>query len=205
MSQLNISDIPYRAVLTREPFLFYETRATARLMMEGLGDEEITNRVVRENVFQYPTEKSLRRMTRTCLQRLHALGDETLIEAIAAQPQDVAKQICLYAMMKQYRLVHDFMISVIGEHFRQQDLSLSRMDVNVFFLRLQEQDDAVATWSATTIAKLEQVLMRILVENEYLDDVKSDRLNPVLLGNLLENAMRANGDEYMFPAFNYFE
>ena len=28
MSQLNISDIPYRAVLTREPFLFYETRAT---------------------------------------------------------------------------------------------------------------------------------------------------------------------------------
>ena len=139
MSQLNISDIPYRAVLTREPFLFYETRATARLMTEGLGDEEITNRVVRENVFQYPTEKSLRRMTRTCLQRLHALGDETLIEAIAAQPQDVAKQICLYAMMKQYRLVHDFMISVIGEHFRQQDLSLSRMDVNVFFLRLQEQ------------------------------------------------------------------
>ena len=205
MSQLNISDIPYRAVLTREPFLFYETRATARLMTEGLGDEEITNRVVRENVFQYPTEKSLRRMTRTCLQRLHALGDETLIEAIAAQPQDVAKQICLYAMMKQYRLVHDFMISVIGEHFRQQDLSLSRMDVNVFFLRLQEQDDAVATWSATTIAKLEQVLMRILVENEYLDDVKSDHLNPVLLGNLLENAMRANGDEYMFPAFNYFE
>ena len=205
MSQLNISDIPYRAVLTREPFLFYETRATARLMTEGLGDEEITNRVVRENVFQYPTEKSLRRMTRTCLQRLHALGDETLIEAIAAQPHDVAKQICLYAMMKQYRLVHDFMISVIGEHFRQQDLSLSRMDVNVFFLRLQEQDDAVATWSATTIAKLEQVLMRILVENEYLDDVKSDRLNPVLLGNLLENAMRANGDEYMFPAFNYFE
>lgn len=205
MSQLNISDIPYRAVLTREPFLFYETRATARLMTEGLGDEEITHRVVKENVFQYPTEKSLRRMTRTCLQRLHALGDETLIEAIAAQPQDVAKQICLYAMMKQYRLVHDFMISVIGEHFRQQDLSLSRMDVNVFFLRLQEQDDAVATWSATTIAKLEQVLMRILVENEYLDDVKSDRLNPVLLGNLLENAMRANGDEYMFPAFNYFE
>ena len=205
MSQLNISDIPYRAVLTREPFLFYETRATARLMTEGLGDEEITNRVVRENVFQYPTEKSLRRMTRTCLQRLHALNDETLIEAIAAQPQDVAKQICLYAMMKQYRLVHDFMISVIGEHFRQQNLSLSRMDVNVFFLRLQEQDDAVATWSATTIAKLEQVLMRILVENEYLDDVKSDRLNPVLLGNLLENAMRANGDEYMFPAFNYFE
>ena len=205
MSQLNISDIPYRAVLTREPFLFYETRATARLMTEGLGDEEITHRVVKENVFQYPTEKSLRRMTRTCLQRLHALDDDTLIEAIAAQPQDVAKQICLYAMMKQYRLVHDFMISVIGEHFRQQDLSLSRMDVNVFFLRLQEQDDAVATWSATTIAKLEQVLMRILVENEYLDDVKSDRLNPVLLGNLLENAMRANGDEYMFPAFNYFE
>ena len=37
---------PYNAVLTREQFLFYETRTTARLMNEGLSDEEILKRII---------------------------------------------------------------------------------------------------------------------------------------------------------------
>lgn len=205
MNQALIANSPYRAVLTREPFLFYETRTTARLLCEGLDDEEVLARIVDENLFQYPTEKSVRRMARTCMKRLHSIGDDTLVAAIAQQPQDVAKQICLYAMMKQYQLVRDFMVTVVGEKYRQQNTSLSRMDVNVFFLRLREQDDSVATWSDTTITKLEQVLMRILVETEYLDDVKAERLNPVMLHTLLENTIRTNGDEAMLPAFNYFE
>lgn len=205
MNQALIANSPYRAVLTREPFLFYETRTAAMLMCEGLSDDEVLSRIVDENLFQYPTEKSVRRMARTCIKRLHAIDDDLLVEAIARQPQDVAKQVCLYAMMKQYQLVRDFMVSVVGEKYRQQNTSLSRMDVNVFFLRLREQDDSVATWSDTTITKLEQVIMRILVETEYLDDVKAERLNPVLLSTLLENAIKASGDEAMLPAFNYFE
>ena len=53
---------PYSAVLTREQFLFYETRITAKLLEEGLSREEVINRIVAENLFQYPTEKSIRRM-----------------------------------------------------------------------------------------------------------------------------------------------
>lgn len=34
---------PYIASLTREPFLFYEMRSTAKLMSEGLSDEAIAN------------------------------------------------------------------------------------------------------------------------------------------------------------------
>ena len=78
------------------------------------------------------------------------------------------------------------------------------MDLNVFFLRLQEQDDAVASWSDTTIAKIKQILMRILVDTEYLDDLRSRRLNPVFLYTLLENSIRSSGDEAMLPAFNCF-
>ena len=78
------------------------------------------------------------------------------------------------------------------------------MDLNVFFLRLQEQDDAVASWSDTTITKIKQILMRILVDTEYLDTLKSQRLNPVFLYSALENTIRLNGDEAMLPAFNCF-
>ena len=196
---------PYSAVMTREQFLFHETRITAKLLDEGLEKDEIIKKVFSENLFQYPTEKSVRRMVLACLQRLEALSDQTLIASIAAESSDVAKQICLYAMMRQYRLVWDFMLTVIGEKYRKLDVSFSKMDLHGFFLRLQEQDDWVAAWSDQTIAKLRQVLTKILVENGYLDSIKAERLNPVLLSPILERAIRKSGQEIALPAFNCLE
>ncbi|MFC2337299.1 MAG: DUF1819 family protein [Negativicutes bacterium] len=193
---------PYSAVMTREQFLFHETRITAKLVADGLRKEEIVNKIISENLFQYPTEKSVRQMSLACIRRLEALSDDALVDAIANEPSETAKQICLYAMMRQYRLVWDFMLTVIGEKYRKLDSSFSKIDVNVFFLRLQEQDDWVASWSDKTIAKLRQVLTKTLVENEYLDSLKADRLHPVLIRPILENAIRASGQEIALPAFN---
>ena len=195
---------PYSAAFTREQFLFYEMRVTAKLLCEGLEAGEVVDRVAAENLFQYPTERSVRKMAHGCLRRLSALGDESLVRALAVQPSEVSKQICLYAMMKQYRVVWDFIITVVGEKYRLQDISFGKSDLNVFFLRLQEQDDWVATWSESTITKLKQVLARVLVENCYLDSIKADHLNPVLLSALLENVIRSNGDVMVLPAFNCF-
>lgn len=198
------STYPYIASLTREPFLFYEMRTTAKLICEGLEDAEVVSRIAAENLFQYPTEKTISRIARACIKRLRAMEDESLIQAISTQPTDVAKQICLYAMMKQSRLVWEFMITVIGEKYRLRDSSFGKIDLNTYFMRLQEQDDTVATWSDNTIMKLKQVLARVLVETEYLDNLKSDHLNPVWLQPILENAIRSNGDLAALPAFNCF-
>ena len=192
------------AQITREQFLFYEMRTTARLMCEGHNDEEIINRIVKDNLFQYPTEKSIRQMEKACVNRLNAMEDEDLIDAIASQSSEIAKQICMYAMMKQNRLVWDFMITVIGEKYRMQNFSFSQMDVNVFFMQLQEQDDYVAGWSETTVKKIRQVLIRVLAENEYLDNIKADHINPVWLNPVLENAIRSNNDDRALTAFNCF-
>lgn len=195
-------NIPYSAVITREQFLFYEMRTTAKLLIEGLDKESIAERIVSENLFQYPTEKSVRRMSLACIRRLEAMENDDLVNAIATQPSGVAKQICLYAMMRQYRLVWDFMLTVIGDKYRKFDSSFGKIDINVFFMRLQEQDDWVATWSDSTITKIQQVLTKVLVENEYLDSTNSDHLNPVLISYLLENAIREDGQEIVLPAFN---
>lgn len=198
------STYPYIASLTREPFLFYEMRTTAKLMVEGLSDKEIIQRISEDNLFQYPTEKTVKRIATGCLKRLKGMEDESLVTAIANQPSDVAKQICLYALMKQSRLVWEFMLTVIGEKYRLKDSSFGKIDLNTFFMRLQEQDDAVAGWSDTTITKLKQILARVLVENEYLDDIRADHLNPVWLHPVLENVIRSNGDAAVLPAFNCF-
>ena len=62
----------------------------------------------------------------------------------------------------------------------------------------------VASWSDATVVKIKQVLVRILIENDYLDGVKADHLNLVWLNSTLENAIRSNGDELALPAFNCF-
>ena len=195
---------PYNAAITREQFLFFEMRATAKLLAEGLSDQEAVDRIVSDNLFQYPTEKTIRKMALACVRRLHAMNDDSLIAALATQPSEVSKQICLYAMMKQYRLVWDFMVTVIGEKYRLSDTSYGKIDLNTFFLRLQEQDDWVATWSDSTITKVKQVLNKTLVENEYIDGTDADHLNPVWLNPILENAIRSNNDDIILPAFNSF-
>lgn len=198
------STYPYIASLTREPFLFYEMRTTAKLLTSGLSDEDAVAQITADNLFQYPTEKSIARMAKACIKRLQAMEDADLIHAIATQPTEIAKQICLYAMMKQSRLVWEFMLTVIGEKYRLKDSSFGRIDLNTYFIRLQEQNDTVASWSEGTITKLKQVLAKILVETEYLDDVRADHLNPVYLHPILENAIRSHGDLAVLPAFNCF-
>ena len=193
---------PYSAVITREHFLFYEMRTTARLLSEGYSEEETACKIAEENLFQYPTEKTVRRMALSCIRRLKAMEDASLITAIANQPSDVAKQVCLYAMMKQYRLVWDFMITVIGTKFESLDMTFRKSDLNVFMMRLQEQDDWVATWSESTVTKVKQVLARTLMENEYIDSLTADHLNPVLISPVLENAIRATGDTRALIVFN---
>lgn len=194
----------YCASLTREQFCFYEMRTTAKLMSEGLPDSVVMRKIIEDNLFQYPTEKSVKRIASMCMRRLREMADDVLVSVIASQPVDVAKQICLYAMMKDSRLLREFMVIVIGEKYRTQNFAFSKRDVHAFFTRLQEQNDTVAGWSSNTVTKIQQIFIRVLAENEYLDDKKSERLNPVLISRILENSIRANGDEALLPAFNCF-
>ena len=191
--------------LTREQFLFYETRIVAKLLVdEDMNDKEIIHKIMDENLFQFPTEKSVKRIVQGCLKRLRCLEDEDLVKMIAHSPSENAKQACLYAMMKQYRLIWDYMITVIGSKYRNQDFSYSRMELNVFFMRIQEQDDEVASWSDSTVSKIKQVINKILVENEYIDGPRAQKLNLVMICSEVENAIRANGDELALSAFNCF-
>ena len=77
--------------------------------VRAMSDGETIQKIECENLFQYPTEKSVKGMARTCIARIHAMKNSSLTQALATQPSEVAKQICLYAIMKQRRLVWDFM------------------------------------------------------------------------------------------------
>lgn len=194
----------YNGGLTREQFLFYEIRIAAKLYLNNKTISESVEIVTHDNLFQYPTERMVSNITRVCYRRLDALGNRELVAEIANAPSEIAKQINLYAMMRYNRLVREFMTTVIGEKFRNQDFVFARRDLNTFFTRLQEQNDDVASWSDQTISKIKSVLVKSLVETDYLDSLRSETLNPVFLYEELENGIRANDDYEALPAFNCF-
>lgn len=193
---------PYRTI-TREQFLFHEMRIVAKLLLEEKSDSEIIGEVVTNNLFQYPTEKSLNNITKVCLTRFHQTESKELIDIVANGSSDAAKQACLFLMMNYYRIVWEFMIGVIGEKYRTQDLSFTKMDLNSFFTRLQEQNEVVASWSDATINKCKQILKKILIENGYLDNQKSEVLNNILLDLSVKEAIENINKRDALIAFGY--
>lgn len=200
-----MAEIKEYKTITREQFLFHEMRTTARLMLEGNSDPDILKEIKENNLFQYPTEKMITNLAGVCLKRIHNLGDERLTEMIANGSLFSSKQACLYAMMKYYHLVWDYMTTVIAEKYRTKDFSYSRRDLNSFFTRLQEQNDEVASWSDETIKKCKSVLNSVLVENEYLDSPYSKTLNSVLIDQELENILTEKKDYAALAAYNCFK
>lgn len=194
----------YYGGLTAEQFLFYEIRIVAKKYLEGKTINDIIKDIQSDNLFQYPTEREVARLTRACHKRLVALANDKLVYELANAPVEVAKQINLYAIMRYNRLVREFMEGLVGEKYRQQDFSYTKKDINIFFSRLQEQNDDIAAWSDQTITKLKQVLTKCLVETEMLDSVKDTTLNPIFISAELETGIRENNDLTALAAFNCF-
>ena len=196
--------MPYNGALTAEQFLFYEIRIVAKQYLEEKSIDEIIEYILRDNLFQYPTERKISKLARACYRRIVALDNDKLVYELANAPAEVAKQINLYAMMRYNRLVREFMEGLIGEKYRQHDFSYTKKDINVFFSRLREQNDDIAAWSEQTITKLKQVLTKCLIETEMLDSFRDHNLNPIFISAELESGIRENNDLTALSAFNCF-
>ena len=195
----------YNGSLTREQFMFQEMRISARLRLEGLIDKDIIAKVYEGNLFQYPTEREIKSKCRACLKRLDCITDMPFIlDVLANGTIGEAKQAALVALMCQSLLMQDFMVTVIGDKYRRLDMTLTRRDMNLFFERLAEQSEDVASWSEQTINKLKVVIRACLRETEYIQGTE-ETLYPVLLGDEFAAAIKEAGYRHFLPAFNVFD
>jgi hypothetical protein len=68
----------YTAGLTGAPFLFYETNVCFELLNQGLSIEEIKQKVLEENIFNYKKVSSLKRTFSEVKRRMNIVEDELL-------------------------------------------------------------------------------------------------------------------------------
>lgn len=192
----------YKGSLTREQFMFREMRVTARLYSAGSSEEEIIAKIIQENLFQYPTERETRGKCRVALRRLgHISGSAFLLDALAEGSIEDARRVALVAMMCDSRLVAEFMVEVVGGKLGSLDQSLTQKDVNLFFAQLGQKDERVAMWSDATVKRIKSVLMNVLRETGYLEGKGSETLQPVLVSEEFETALKELGLKCLLPAF----
>ena len=201
----------YRGTITREQWLINETRVVARLMVdEGLSQScDITERVMSLNLFQYPTEREQKSISRACARRLIALSEDevirtSLLKLAAHGTLEQLSQVNLYAMMRDNRLVWDFMTCVIAPKLQKFDQTLRKREITAFVEGLRAQDERVATWSDATRNKVRQVLTNC-IEGAGLYDRKTERLHAPLLDFEIERCIRANDEAAILPAFGLME
>ena len=190
------------ACITREQFLMREMRVACQLHEEGLDDETIVTRIKDENLIQYPTERMVGNIARVCVKRINAVESEHVLHIIATGMSDAAAQANLYAMMCTYPLVRDFMVNEVGRRYREYDLALGQMEMNAYMTRLQSEHENIANVSDATIAKIKQVLRKVLVECGMLANARSNELEPILVDFDVRDAIADKGDMEALSAFN---
>ena len=81
----------YNGTITAEQFLFYEIRIASKYYLDGTSVEDAIEEIKKNNLFQYPTERLVARMVRSCYKRL----DATLRTALLSGQFHIDRPCCL--------------------------------------------------------------------------------------------------------------
>lgn len=194
----------YNGTITAEQFLFYEIRIASKFYLDGVSLEDATSEIKSNNLFQYPTERLVSRMVKSCYKRLDALDNASLREELGARAGRYcqADQPVRHDAL-QPGVVWDFMVHVTAinsasrtstSRRRTSTCSSPTCGAGRHGCRMDGQDHR----------QNKQVLKKLLIEVEILDTPRSTRLNPLFLCEELEQGIRENNDTQALAAFNCF-
>ncbi len=146
----------------------------ADLLLQGLNQVELREKVIQENIFQVNTESRKREIASAILARLKPL-DDYIKEKIVHADLETSKLLVLYAILKSDLLFYEFMNEVYREKVTVLDLELTDRDFHLFFEGKRQQCKVVADWKEYTFYKLQQVYIRIMFEAGLLKNQKEPR------------------------------
>lgn len=193
----------YSAKLTGESFLLYEFKIVAKLKKEGFSDKDIRKKILEENLFQYKFTSSISRRLTPLIQRVNII-DNTLIDMLIEDQFGNGAVINLYAIMKNDRLFFEFMNEVVRERIETNNLYLEKKDINVFITDKKEQSEVVSKWTDQTIAKIKQVIFKILSEAGILEDSKTGKLSRLLIEPELKDYLIDTGNKIYLQAMGEY-
>ena len=157
-----------------------------------------------ENILQKQNPATIKRQARLIRQRLQ-LMKPALWQMIAEGSKEVATQALLASAIKHSLLLGDFMYQVVKEQWITFERQLSPLHWNRFMDMCRQVDPHVLEWSDSTVAKLRQVIFRILAESGYIDNTRSLKLQHVSIVPEVRNYLLANSEDYVIRCMEVTE
>ena len=190
------SDQIYNAEISAGSLMLRESRQVAKLLLADADDNAWHKAICIDNVLQKKVPATARRMSRLIRNRLELMTPD-LWKLIVYGSSEIAIQSLLAAAIKHSRLLGDFMIFVLKEHYKVFSKELTTKDWTDFLKECEQRDTAVSSWSDTTKAKLGQVIFRILAEAKYFDSTRSLKLNSIILTPEVKEYLMNNKELYI--------
>lgn len=168
----------YNAEISAGSLMLPESRRIARLLLTHPSNEQWFEALKVDNMLQKKTPATAKRQARLIRNRLDTLNAEGWM-LIADGPQEAAIQLLFAAAIKHSRILADFFRDIYAGHLRRLEQHLSpAKDWEAFLADCVQRDPEFANFSASTKAKLLQVVVRVLAEARYVDSTKTLRLTP---------------------------
>lgn len=183
----------YRSTIKSRPYFYFETKKLAVLVLQGLNELQIKERVIGENIFQVKTEIRKKEIASIILKRIKEL-DEYLLERMITSDTETSKIIVLYAILKTDRLFYEFMHDVFSDKLLFPESALTDHSMHSFFENKRQQSKTVAAWSEYTFYKLRQVYIRILFESGLLKNKNTRKITIPIVNPEVIDHMRQIGD-----------
>jgi hypothetical protein len=188
----------YTAGLTGAPFLFYETNACFELLKQGLSIEEIKQKVLEENIFNYKKTTSLKRTFSEIKRRMNTLDDQ-LLDIYTNSFTKTKKQIIFYLIAKNNLILLDFLNEILANKIKTGDYEIHQKDFNKYFNYKSEQYPEVEKWTEKTKQKLISVMKKTLFEVEIIKDKKYTKIQKVNLDFVFEEYLeKQNEKEFLY-------
>lgn len=170
-----------------------ESRRIAAFLLTHPDDITWRRTLVEDNLLQKKAPATALRQAQLIRKRLNTL-DDAAWDMIANREQEVAVQLLLIATVKHSQLLADFISDVYVDHQRRLNLAITPGDWEGFLIECAHRDSSISKWSASTQAKLFQVILRILTEAKYLESTRSMKLTPQSLHPDVRRYLSSHGD-----------
>lgn len=188
----------YRTAIKSQSFLYIETKKAAKLILQGLDEDQIRDKSLAYNIFQVNTDARKTEIASAVVTRLKAL-DSFFIEKLVNADIQTSKLIAIYSIMKTDRLFFEFMNEAYKDKIILRDNFIWDKDFNIFFDRKKEQSAKVASWTDYTFYKLKQVITRILNEAGLIrnEGRKREVVRPIVENSVVEHFKKIGDTVYL--------
>lgn len=183
----------YSGTITGGSLLVRESRIAARLLLDGVGEEEARRQITFENLFQNTSASTTKRYCGLIFPRLAQLSPDQLL-IVAGSDDSATALTLLVANLKSYPILSHFMVEVVAQKANSSEPKLTAADWGRFLEERANLDPEVENWTDSTRQKVGEVISRMLAEAGYIDSTRRRNIQFPSIPESLEDTLSRDDD-----------